>query len=84
MCRSESRKYTSRIRRERRAGVEYTSTSAGPMQVKSVGGKEYKYIVVDDYTRAVYTRPLLLKSEVPGTFKVFQAVAETRKGYVKS
>ena len=58
--------------------VEYTSTSAGPMQVKSAGGKEYEYIVVDDYTRAVDTRPLLLKSEVPGAFKVFQAVAENK------
>ena len=28
---------------------------AGPMQVKSAGGREYKYIVVDDYTRGVYT-----------------------------
>ena len=45
------------------------------MQVKSAGGKEYEYIVVDDYTRAVDTRPLLLKSEVPG---VFQAVAENK------
>ena len=35
--------------------VEYTSTSAGLMQVKSAGGKEYEYIVVDDYTRAVDT-----------------------------
>ena len=30
----------------------------GPMQVKLAGGKEYEYIVVDDHTRAVYTRRL--------------------------
>ena len=74
MCRSENRKSQSR----ENTWVEYTSTTAGPMQVKSTGGKEYEYIVVDDYTRAVDTRPLLLKSEVPGAFKVFQAVAENK------
>ena len=46
------------------------------MQVKSVGGMEYEHIVVDDYTRAVYTRPLRLKSEAPEAFKAFKAVAE--------
>ena len=49
---------------------------AGPMQVKSAGGKEYEYIVVDDYTRVVYARPLRLKSEAQEVFKVFKAVAE--------
>jgi len=46
------------------------------MQVKSAGGKEYEYIAMDDYTRAVYTGPLRLKSEAPEAFKVFKAVAE--------
>ena len=46
------------------------------MQAKSVGGREYKYNVVDDYTCAVYTRPLRLKSEAPEVFKVFKATAE--------
>ena len=45
------------------------------MQVKSAGGREYEYIVVDDYTHAVYTRPLRLKSEAPKAFKIFKAVA---------
>ena len=49
---------------------------AGPMQVKSAGGKEYRYIVVGDYTRAVYARPLRLKSEAQEAFKLFKAVAE--------
>ena len=44
--------------------------------MKSAGGKEYEYIPVDDYTRAVYTQPLRLKSGAPETFKVFKAVAE--------
>ena len=48
------------------------------MQAKSAGGKEYECIIMDDYTRAMYTRPLLLKSEVPGIFKVLQAVAENK------
>ena len=46
------------------------------MQAKSAGGREYEYIVVNDYTRAVYTRPLRLKSETPEAFKTFKAVAE--------
>ena len=46
------------------------------MQVKWGGGKEYEYIAVDEYTRAVYTQPLRLKSEAPGPYKVFKAVAE--------
>jgi len=33
-----------------------------PMPTKSVGGREYAYYVVDDYTRAVHTKPLQLKS----------------------
>jgi hypothetical protein len=49
---------------------------AGPMPVRSASGKEYGYIVVDDYSRAVYTRPLRHKSEAPEAFKVFKAAAE--------
>ena len=37
---------------------------AGPMPVLSAGGREYLYVLVDDCTRAVWTRPLRLKSEV--------------------
>ena len=33
---------------------------------------------MDHYTRAVDTRPLLLKPEVPGAVKVSQAVAENK------
>ena len=50
--------------------------TARPMQVKSAGGKEYEYIAVDDYTRAVYTQPPRLKSAAPEAFGVFKAVAE--------
>jgi len=31
---------------------------AGPKTVKSAGGKECEHVVVDDYTRALYTKPL--------------------------
>ena len=79
---SQRKWYTSRVRKgaaaQENTWVEYTSTSTGPMQVKPAGGKGYEYIVVDDYTRAVDTRRLLLKPEVPGAFKVFQAVAENK------
>jgi transposase InsO family protein len=49
---------------------------AGPMEVQSAGGKAYEYVVVDDYTRAVYTRALKYKSEAPDAFKIFKAAAE--------
>jgi len=49
---------------------------AGPMPTKSAGRKEYEYIVVDDYSRAVYTRPLRHKSDAPEAFKIFKAAAE--------
>ena len=31
---------------------------AGPMPVRSAGRKEYLYVIVDDFTRTVYARPL--------------------------
>ena len=53
---------------------------AGPMPVKSAGGREYVYVIVDDYTQAVYTKPLHLKSEAVEVFKVFQAEVERASG----
>ena len=47
-----------------------------PLPTKSAGGKEYEYIVVDDYSRAAYTRPLRLKPNAPEAFKIFKAAAE--------
>jgi len=47
-----------------------------PMPKKSAGGKEYEYIIVDDYSWVVYTRPLRLKSDAPEAFKIFKAAAE--------
>jgi len=38
--------------------------------------KEYEYIVVDEYSRVVYTRPLRLKPNVPEAFKISKAAAE--------
>ena len=49
---------------------------AGSMPTKSAGGEEYEYIVVGDYSRAAYTRPLQLKSDAPEGFKIFKAAAE--------
>jgi len=53
---------------------------AGPMHVPSAGGRLYLYVAVDDCTRAVYTRPLFLKSEAPEAFRVFRAAAENESG----
>jgi hypothetical protein len=36
------------------------------------------YIIMDDYTRAVYTKPLHFKLE--DTFKMFKAVVEKKTG----
>jgi len=47
-----------------------------PQPTKSAGGKEYGYIVVDEYSRTVYTRQLRLKPNAPEAFKVFKAGAE--------
>ena len=59
---------------------------ARPIQVKSAGGKEYEYIVVGDYTRAVYMWPPRLMSEAPEAFKAFRITQRTnpRKGWAKS
>jgi transposase InsO family protein len=53
---------------------------AGPMEVQSAGGKAYEYVVVDDHTRVVYTRPLRLKSEAVDAFRTFKAAAEGESG----
>ena len=50
------------------------------MPIKSAGGREYVYVIVDDYTQAVYTKPLHLKSEAVEVFKVFQAEVERASG----
>jgi hypothetical protein len=53
---------------------------AGPMEVQSARGKLYEYIVMDDYTCVVYTRPLHLKSEVVDVFWMYKAAAEGELG----
>ena len=50
------------------------------MPVPSLGGCAYLFVVVDDYSHAVYTRPLQLKSEAAEAFKVFKAVGEMESG----
>jgi len=53
---------------------------AGPMHVPSAGGGLHLYVAVDDYTHAVYTWSLFLKSEAPDAFKAFRAAAENESG----
>jgi len=48
---------------------------AGPMPIVLAGEREYGYVVVDDYSRAVYRRPLRLKLAVD-VFTLFQVAAE--------
>jgi len=59
---------------------------AGPMPTKSAGGKEYEYIVVDDYSRAVYARPFDLSRthQKPSRYSKLPQRMNTRKGYAKS
>ena len=49
---------------------------AGPMPIKSAGGKEYLYVIVDDYTRMVHTKALRLKLEAVEAFREFKAGVE--------
>jgi hypothetical protein len=49
----------------------------GPMPVKSVGGWEYEYVAMDNYSCVVYARPMRLKLEAADILKMFKAVAET-------
>ena len=76
---SQRKQYTPSHKEGRSRAEEYLgrvhTVIAGPMQ-KSAGGREYEYIVVDDYTRAVYTQPIRLKLEAPEALKTFKAVAE--------
>ena len=53
---------------------------AGPMPIASASGREYVYVVVDDHTRVVYTRPLRLKLEAVEAFKVLKDAAENESG----
>jgi len=53
---------------------------AGPMHIPSARGRLYLYVAVDDYTCAIYTRLLFLKSDVPEAFKAFRAAAENESG----
>ena len=53
---------------------------AGLMPVKSAGGREYLYVVVDNCTRTVYAKPLQLKSEAIEAFKAFKVAAENESG----
>ena len=52
----------------------------GPMPVMSAGRKEYVYVVVDDHTRAVYTRVIRHRSDAVDAFRVFKAAAEGESG----
>jgi hypothetical protein len=45
----------------------------GPMPAKSVGGREYKYIAVDNYSHA---RLMRLKSEAADIFMTLKAAEE--------
>ena len=50
------------------------------MPIKSAGGREYMYVIVDNYTQAVYTKLLCLKSEAIEVFKAFQVEVERALG----
>ena len=45
---------------------------AGPMPVKSAGGCEYLYVVVDYCTQTVYAWPMRLVSEAAEAFRMFE------------
>ena len=45
----------------------------GPMQVESIGGKKYSYVVVDDFSRYIWISFIREKSE---TFEVFKDLCQ--------
>ena len=57
----------------------------GPMQVKSLGGKRYGYVIVDDFSRFTWVRFMKEKSEVFEVFKdLFQRIqSEKNCGIIK-
>ena len=50
------------------------------MPVRSAGGRECVYVIVDDYMRAIYMMSLRLRLEAVETFNAFEAVAERELG----
>jgi hypothetical protein len=50
----------------------------GMVQVPLAGGKPNEDIAMDNYTHAVYTKPLHLKAEVVDAFKTFKEAAENK------
>ena len=53
---------------------------AGPVPVKSAGGREYLYVVVDDCMRTIYAKPLQLRSKAIEVFKMFKVAVESESG----
>ena len=55
----------------------------GPMQVESLGGKKYAYVVVDDYSRYTWVNFIKDKKEVFDVFKdLFQRIQKEKDNYV--
>jgi hypothetical protein len=69
---TNSRRYAKRGDKDNGTTVPYLGTYELDMPMKSVGRREYAYVIVDNYARAVYTRPLRLKWEAADAFKSFR------------
>jgi len=69
-----ARKPARRGRASERVSRVHVDT-AGPMAIVLAGEREYGYVVVGDYSRAVYRRPLRLKPAVD-VFTPFRVAAE--------
>ena len=54
----------------------------GPTSVLSMEGYRYYISFVDDYTRYCWIFPIVLKSDVLGTFKNFKTLVETSSVYL--
>lgn len=53
---------------------------AGPMEETAIGGYKYYVVIVDDYTRIIYVKGLVQKSDVAKVFTTFQAAIENSTG----
>ncbi|CAA7051603.1 unnamed protein product [Microthlaspi erraticum] len=55
----------------------------GPMQVESIAGKRYVFVLVDDYSRYTWVRFIRDKSDTMASFKIWALQVINEKGSIK-
>jgi hypothetical protein len=52
----------------------------GPMPLESIGGHKYRFLLIDDYSRASWVLPLRAKSDAPVEFEKWAKKVENDRG----